>query len=478
MVLFPPPGAATMRAHLPQLSRRRVLRGFGFSALGVGLPQVLAAPAPGAGKRARACIMLWLFGGASQIDTFDLKPDAPDEFRGEFRPIDTAAPGVRICEHLPRTARVAKHLALVRSVTMSGRVVGNGDHHADTYYMLTGHRPDRSFFVESINRKPHSDDWPFVGSAVAALRPGAPELPGVVQLPARSGEITGYINPGQFAGLLGPNFEPVMVRGTLDRPFDLTVPDFEAPTELSPTRLGGRGHLLGGLDRWQRRAERGGALDAHDANRRRAFELITSRAAKRAFDIGAEPARVRDRYGADINCQSVLMARRLVEAGVPFVCVHWIAKQAAPAFIWDTHGDNFGQLKNNLLPKFDACYSALLEDLDDRGLLDETLVVVCAEMGRTPRIGDPRTGGKGPPGRDHWVHCQTAVFAGGGVRGGQVYGASDRVAAYPAERPVYPEDLAATIYRAFGIENGHAFRSRDNRPLNLLDEGSSLPLFG
>jgi hypothetical protein len=459
-----------------------VLRGLGFGALGVGLPQILAAPtqATKGTKRAKACIMLWLFGGPSQIDTFDLKPDAPAEFRGEFKPIDTAAPGVRICEHLPRTARLAKHTALVRSVTMTGRVIGNGDHHADTYYMLTGHRPDRTFFVEGINRKPRPDDWPFIGSAVASLRPGDPSLPGVVQLPARSGEITGYVNPGQFAGLLGPNFEPVMVRGVLEKPRELTVPDFETPPDLGAHRLGDRGQLLGNLDRWQRSAEKSGGsvLDAHDTNRRRAFTLLTSSAAKRAFDISQEPARVRDRYGDDINCQSVLMARRLVEAGVPFVCVHWIAKQVGPAFIWDTHGDNFGQLKNNLLPKFDACYSALLEDLEDRGLLDETLVVVCAEMGRTPRIGDPRTGGKGPPGRDHWVNCQTALFAGGGIRGGQVYGASDKVAAYPADRPVNPEDLAATIYRAFGIDNGHAFRSRDNRPLNLLDEGSALPLFG
>ncbi|MBM3981283.1 MAG: DUF1501 domain-containing protein [Planctomycetes bacterium] len=466
-----------MHAPASDWCRRQVLRGLGFGALGVGLPQVLAAPVT-APRRAKACVMLWLFGGPSQIDTFDLKPDAPDEFRGEFKPIATAAPGIRICEHLPKTARLAKHLVLVRSVTMSGRVIGNGDHHADTYYVLTGHRPDRSFFVEGINRKPRADDWPFVGSAVAALRPGDPALPGVVQLPTRSGEATGYINPGQFAGLLGPTFEPVMVRGVLEKPRELTVPDFETAADLGAERLGARGTLLTSLDRWQRAAESpGGALDAHDTHRRKALALLTSRAAKRAFDITREPARVRDRYGDDINCQSVLMARRLVEAGVPFVCVHWIAKQVGPAFIWDTHGDNFAQLKNNLLPKFDACYSTLLDDLDDRGLLDETLVVVCAEMGRTPRIGDPRTGGKGPPGRDHWVHCQTALFAGGGIRGGQVYGASDKVAAYPAEKPVHPEDLAATIYRAFGIPNEHALRTRDNRPLPLLDEGNALPLF-
>jgi hypothetical protein len=451
--------------------RRSVFRGLGFAGLGVNLPHVLAAKSDSP-KRAKSCIMLWLFGGPSQIDTWDLKPDAPDEFRGEFKPIATAAPGIRISEHLPRTAKLAKHLAIVRSVTMSGRVVGNGDHHADTYYMLTGHQPDRSFFVESINRKPHADDWPFVGSAVAALRPGDPALPGVVQLPTRSGEATGYINPGQFAGMLGPKFEPVMVRGTIEKPRDLAVPDFLLPDNLNMARIGERSRLL---DAVQRVADRSDSLDTH---RRRAVSLLTSSRAKQAFDLSHEPERVRDRYGSNINGQSVLMARRLVEAGVPFVCVHWIEKQVGPAFIWDTHGDNFGQLKNHLLPKFDACYSALLEDLDERGLLDETLVVVCAEMGRTPRIGDPRTGGKGPPGRDHWIHCQSAVFAGGGIRGGQVYGASDKVAAYPADKPVYPEQLAATIYRAFGIENEHALRSKDDRPLNLLDDGTPLPLFG
>jgi len=447
-----------------------MLCGLGFAGLGVNLPHVLAAKSESP-KRAKACIMLWLFGGPSQIDTWDLKPDAAEEFRGESKPIATAVPGIRISEHLPRTAKLAKHLAIVRSVTMSGRVVGNGDHHADTYYMLTGHQPDRSFFVESINRKPHADDWPFVGSAVAALRPGDPALPGVVQLPARSGEITGYVNPGQFAGILGPKFEPVMVRGAIEKPRDLAVPDFLLPSDLDLARIGERGKLL---DAVQRVADRNDTLDAH---RRRAVSLLTSARAKRAFDLSHEPERVRDRYGDDINCQSALMARRLVEAGVPFVCVHWIAKQVGPAFIWDTHGDNFGQLKNHLLPKFDACYSALLEDLDDRGLLEETLVVVCAEMGRTPRIGDPRTGGKGPPGRDHWIHCQSAVFAGGGIRGGQVYGASDTVAAYPADKPAYPESLAATIYRAFGLENGPAFRSKDDRPLMLLDDGAPLPLF-
>jgi hypothetical protein len=459
-------------------TRRQFVRGLGFGALGLGLPDVLRAQAQqraGRPGKAKACILLWLFGGPSHIDTWDLKPDAPAEFRGEFRPIQTTAPAIRLCEHLPRTAGVAHHLALVRSVTMSGRVIGDGDHHADTYYMLTGHRPDRSFFTQGINRKPHADDWPFLGS-LAAYHKGGSGLPGVVQLPARSGEITGYINPGQFAGLLGPAYEPVMVRGTLDRPRELTVPQFLLPADVDPGRFGGRLALLNQVEAWQRHAE-GGALDAFDTHQRRALELLGSSRARRAFDVSREPPAVRDRYGDDVNGQSVLLARRLVEAGVPFVCVHWIGKAIGAAFIWDTHGDNFKVPRTVLLPAFDACYSALLQDLHDRGLLDETLVVVMAEMGRKPRIGDPRSNGVRGSGRDHWIHCQSALLAGGGIRGAQVYGASDRVGAFPADRPVYPEQLAATVCQALGIPRDLSITSRDGRPLALLPDADPLPLF-
>ncbi len=464
-------------------TRRQFVRGLGFGMLGLGLPDVLRLQAQArTGRRtgkAKSCILIFLFGGPSQLDTWDLKPDAPVEYRGEFKPIATTVPGIRVCEHLPRTARVAQHMALVRSLTMSGRVIGNGDHHADTYYMLTGHRPDRSFFVEGINRKPHADDWPFIGSTVAFRRPPAADLPGVVQLPVRSGEVTGYINPGQFSGLLGPSYEPVMVRGTLEKPFDLAVPQLEVPVEIDRDRLSGRRDLAGRLDAWQRLLERSGApLDAYDTYQRKAFTLLTSDRTKRAFDVTSEPLAVRERYGRDINGQSMLLARRLVEAGVPFVCVHWIGRIVGAGLSWDTHTDNFGQLKKVLLPAFDAGYAALLEDLELRGLLDETLVVVSAEMGRTPKVADPRNKNNEPPGRDHWIHCQTALLAGGGIRGGQVYGSSDRIAAYPSDRPVSPEHLAATVYQALGITENLVVQDRQGRVLSLLEEGEPLPLFG
>lgn len=469
---------------LADWTRREFVRGLGFGMFGVGLPDVMRGLAiagtpskqsPPRRPRVKQCIMIFLFGGPSQIDTWDMKPQAEVEYRGEFQPIATAVPGIQCCEHLPRTARLTTNLAVIRSLTMTG--YGIGDHHADTYYILTGRRPDNSFFVEGINRKPHDDDWPCLGSVVASRLAGSPDLPGVVQLPARSGEITNYINPGQFAGRLGPAWEPLLVRGELDKPRELAVPAFQLPADIDSARFAARQNLLAQLDGWQAGVERpGGALDTLHTHQQRAMALLTSARSKAAFDIHREPEAVRARYGEDINGQSMLMARRLVEAGVPFVCVHWIGRRAGAGLSWDTHSDNFGQLKNVLLPSFDAGFSALMEDLETRGLLDETLVLVAAEMGRTPKVGDPRTGGKGPPGRDHWIHCQTALMAGGGIRG-QSYGASDRFAAYPADRPVFPEDLTATVYEALGIDQQLLFTDREGRTQSLHGDGHPLPLF-
>ncbi len=475
-------------------SRRQFVRGLGFGGLGLGLPQLLdpaVVRAATSSPTAKRCLFIFLFGGPAQSDTFDMKPEAPAEFRGEFNPIATSAPGVMWTEHLPKTAKMAQHVAVVRSVTMSEKSIG--DHHADTYYVLTGHRPDRSFFLEGINRKPHEDDWPCISSAVARALGHPPELPGVVQLPALSGEVTAYINPGQFSGKLGPNYEPLMVRGKLEAPRDLAAPDFLLPQDISTSRFGQRRDLLTQLDQWHRQVDQttdtalgsrianpagGATLTNWVAHQRKAFELLTSPHAKQAFDISLEPEETRARYGNDINGQSVLLARRLLEAGIPSVCVHWIGQRVGAGLSWDTHSDNFGQLKNVLLPAFDACFSSLLEDLQERGMLEETLVFVVGEMGRTPKVGDPRTGGKGPPGRDHWIHLLPALFAGGGIRGGQVYGSSDAVAGYPADRPVTPCDLAATVYRALGIDDHFTYQDRQGRPYHLLEEGEALPLFG
>ena len=408
MLLLPP------TRQLPD--RRDFLNGCGRGLFGLGMGELLARQAvsaqdadplvPRVARRAKSCIVIFLFGGPSHIDTWDMKPDAAVEYRGEFAGIATTAPGVTLCEHLPLTAREMHHVALIRGVTIGGRGVGNGDHHADTYYMLTGNRPDRDFFIAGTFRKPYSDDFPSLSSALASRLPAQPELPAVVQCPARSGEVTGVINPGQFGGKLGANWEPFMVRGELERPRDFQLPDLGLPADLDLPRLGRRRDLNRQLDELlsqvDRDLERFARFDTHQ---RRAFDLLTSNRARAAFDLSQESEATRRRYGNDLNGQSVLLARRLVEAGVPSVAVHWVGRRVGAGLSWDTHSDNFGQLKNVLLPAFDACYSALLEDLHDRGLLDETLVVVCTEMGRTPKVGDPRTGGNGPPGRDHWDHC-------------------------------------------------------------------------
>lgn len=481
----------------PDWTRRQFVRGLGFGVPALGLPQLLArqaaaAPAAGIpagsaiGGKAKRCLMIFLFGGPAQTDTWDMKPDAAVEYRGEFHPIATSAPGVEWCEHLPKTARLAHHVAVVKSVSMTERAIG--DHHADTYYVLTGHRPDRSFFTEGINRKPHEDDWPSIASTVAFATGHPHDLPAAVQLPARSGEVTNYINPGQFSGRLGPAYEAVMVRGALEKPRELSVPAFQLPAEIAAPRLDQRRDLLARLDLWQRGLEQvslqktaraaGVAESTWLTHQRKAFELLTSPRAKRAFDVSLEPETDRLRYGEDINGQSVLLARRLLEAGVPSVCVHWIGKRVGAGLSWDTHTDNFGQLKNVLLPAFDTCFSALLEDLEQRGMLEETMILVVGEMGRTPKVGDPRNARTIPPGRDHWIHVFPALFAGGGIRGGQTYGSSDKIAAYPETCPVSPNDLAATVYHAMGLEDRLTFVDRTNRPHQLLEDGEPLPLFG
>jgi hypothetical protein len=344
--------------------------------------------------------------------------------------------------------------------------------------MLTGNRPDRDFFIAGTFRKPYQDDFPFIGCTAASRCQRDPELPGIVQCPALSGEVTQVINPGQFAGKLGPNWEPMMARGVLEKAREFSLPDFALPEGVQTSRMASRRTLLDQIDDFRRAVDRNrNLIDRVDTLHQRAYSLLTSDKTRKAFDIAAEPEAVRARYGEDINSQSVLLARRLVEAGVPFVAVHWIGRRVGAGLSWDTHSDNFGQLKNVLLPAFDACYSALLDDLQERGLLDETLVLVNAEMGRTPKVGDPRTGGRGSPGRDHWDHCLSALLAGGGVQGGQIYGSSDPVGGYPTGKPVLPEDLARTVYHAMGIDDRQLeHRQGDGRPVQLLTDGDVIPV--
>ncbi|MFO0877232.1 MAG: DUF1501 domain-containing protein [Gemmataceae bacterium] len=447
------------------ISRRTFLVAGGLSLAGAAQ----AAPSPGGG-RARSTILVWLSGGASHLDTFDMKPAAPVGFRGEFRPAATSAPGVRFCEHLPHLARQAHHLAVINSLGHANR--GTGDHHAGYYYNLTGHEPDPTFRLLLNNRRPEPGDWPFIGSVVASKRPAHPHLPSLITLPQKPGAPQ-FTRPGQFAARLGIDFDPIYLLGNLDRPLEFAAPSLTLEG-VTRQRLEDRRGLLRQVDGAARVIDRL-ATTAFDKQQHKAFTLLGASQTRSAFDLSREPAALRERYGATLNGTSMLMARRLVEAGVPFVSVFWMEDPKLNELCksgggWDTHGNNFNCLRDHLLPEFDRAFSALLADLHERGLLDQTLVMVTSEMGRQPRIGDPRSGGVKGAGRDHWTHCMSMLFAGGGIRGGQVYGASDKVGAYPNDRKVLPEDVARTVYHAMGIRDLDA-TDREGRRFDLMPQG-------
>lgn len=453
------------------VARRTFLVAGGLTFCGFNLPG-LAAPA--ARLRAKSTILIWLSGGASHLDMWDMKPAAPAEYRGEFKPMATSAPGVRLCEHMPLLAKQAHHLAVVNSLGHFNR--GTGDHHAGYYYNLTGREPDPTFRQLLNDRKPQPTDWPFIGSVVAAKRPPHPYLPSLITLPQKPGAPL-YTRPGQFAAKLGMEYDPVYLLGAFDRPGTLAAPTLALEGDVSPERLADRRNLSRTLERSTRAIE-SKTRAIYAKHQEKAFTLLTASQTKAAFDINRESQAVRDRYGPTLNGTSFLMARRLVEAGVPFVSLFWMENPKLDALCksgggWDTHGNNFHCLKDHLLPEFDRCLSALLEDLRQRGLLDSTLVLVNSEMGRQPKIGDPRSAGKGGAGRDHWTHCMSVVLAGGGVRGGQSYGASDKIGAYPADHAVAPEDIAKTVYHAMGIDNLEAVDS-EGKPFHLMPEGRPL----
>jgi len=458
-------------------SRRTFLLAGGLPFFGANLAgRASAAPAPpGRRKVAKSAILVWLSGGASHIDTWDMKPDAPAEYRGLFIPIPTSAPAVQLCEHLPHLAKQAHHLAVVRSLGDHRR--GTGDHHAGYYYNLTGHAPDRTFHQLLNARTPYPTDWPSMASVVAAKRPPLPNLPSAVTLPQKE-DAPHYTRPGQFAARLGIEFDPVFVDGSREKPLDFRVPALALSGDTTVDRLHDRRCLLGALDRARGLAEQSAANREFGIPQRKAFTLLASSGTRDAFDLRAEPAAVRERYGPGINSMSMLLARRLVEAGVHFVTVFWkgdkeLDKLCNSGGGWDTHGNNFTCLKDRLLPEFDRPFAALLDDLHQRGMLESTMVIVSSEMGRKPKIGDPRSGGVSGAGRDHWTACQSVLLAGGGIRGGQVFGATDKRAEYPDQNPVTPEHIARTVFHAMGIDDLHAV-DREGRPFHLIEDGRAL----
>ena len=421
-----------------------------------------------AGGTAKSTILFFLCGGASHIDMWDLKPKAPQEYRGPFNPISTTAPGVTLCEHLPLFAGRAHHLALLNSVAGT---VNTNDHHGGYYHNLTGHAPDPSFVTLGNNRTPFPDDWPFMGSVVASRRSGGGDLPNAMTLPHKPSKAP-YTRPGQFAARLGVEYDPLYLNGSVEKPLEFHAPALVLEADVDAGRLLDRRQLLDTVDAARRDFEHDAQVRTWSRQQERAVSLLSSSKTTAAFDVASEPAELRARYGETVNGMSLLLARRLVEAGVPFVTVFWkeneqLNSKCKSAGGWDTHGNNFGCLKDYLLPEFDRGFSALIEDLSERGLLDETLLMVTSEMGRKPKIGDPRSGGVSGAGRDHWTHCLTDVLAGGGIRGGQTYGASDKFAEWPDANVVSPADVTRTVYHAMGVHDLEEIDS-DGRRYNLL----------
>jgi hypothetical protein len=437
------------------LSRRQILQVGALGTLGLSLPAALRAEAhPGPKVRARSVIFLHQFGGPAQQDTFDMKPNAPVELRGEFKPIASSLPGLQVCELLPRLARTMHHFTVVRSV--NHRI---GAHNSAAYYSLTGHTPQ----VDIVSATASASDFPAYGSVVSKLAPSKKRVPTFVSLPWMIADGV-FRTPGEFAGYLGKEHDPLFI--TKDpNAANFSVEELTLPIEVPLDRVGSRQSLRSGLAAYAQLNESIAAVRGLDAYQQKALSLLTSAETKRAFDIQAEDPRLRDRYGRTPYGQSVLMARRLVEAGVRFVTVYY-----SPGINgWDTHSDNFKILRKELLPATDQTLPALIEDLDARGLLDETLVVWAGEMGRTPKVNKDA-------GRDHWPQCYTILMAGGGMKRGFVYGATDATSSYPKDNPCSPDDISATMFSCLGIDPATELRNHVNQPVPVSRGTPIMPL--
>jgi hypothetical protein len=435
-----------MRRFCDGLPRRDLLRVGMAGVFGSGftLPGLLAAETRGDRRlpaaRGQSLIYVVLQGGLSTIDTFDMKPDAPREFAGEFAARATSVPGIQICEHLPVLAQQMHRFSLIRSFGHK-----SSDHNAADHYMQTGYFPRAGF---NPNLTPNNQ-YPTFGSVISRKLGPRGSVPPFICLP-RFPRSAG-------PAYLGPAAAPFTIEADPSGP-QFSVPDVLPPMEIDATRLNARRELLTEVDRFQRSAEAAASDSATALNafRTRAFDLMTSPAAKKSFDIAAEPAALRDEYGRNTLGQSCLMARRLVEAGVRCVMIEHAN--------WDTHDNNFRSLKNELLPKLDAALGSLFRDLHDRGLLDSTLVLVSGEFGRTPRINKNA-------GRDHWGQAFTVLLGGGGIGGGRVIGSSDARAERPADTPHGPEDLAATMCRTLGIDPNEELLTPEGRPVKIVNDG-------
>ncbi len=446
------------------ITRRGCIQIGGAGLVGIHLPGLLAArqataaarnqadPQP---KRPKSVILILLSGGLGQHDSFDMKPEAPDGIRSDFSPIATSVPGIRICEHMPELARRADRYAIVRSMSHK-----EGNHLVAVHHVLTG-KPSFPRGASDLDRIASRDDFPCYAAVLDHERPRSDGIPNGVSLPTKliEGPLTW---PGQDAGFLGPRHDPWQLRLDPNRP-DAKDDSLTLPEGLDTARLHLRRHLLG---------QTAPALpgDAFADQQDAALALISSGKVGTALDLAKEDPRIVDRYGPHSFGRSLLTARRLIQAGVPIV-------QASMGIVqtWDTHIDNFGRLKNALLPPLDRAVSALFDDLQALGMWDDTLVVMLSEFGRTPRIS--KFAPTEIPGRDHWPAVFSAIFAGGGVQGGQVIGKSDALGAYPVTRTFGPPDLAATIYEALGVDASTTLFDRLGRPLRLTDGEPIAPIY-
>ena len=450
---LPPVDASTA------LSRRRMLQVGGLGLMGVTLPRLLEAQAraaeAGLVPRADAMVVLFLNGGPSHLDMWDMKPDQPDGIRGEFKPIASSLPGYQVSEHLPRLATQMHRATVVRSMHHSV----NNAHAAAVYTAMTGH--DRG----EIGGGARPTDYPSPACVLSMLRPPSKPIVPQVHLPYITAEgAGGPPQPGFFAGILGRSKDPLFVLRDPNSP-EFSIPELTLLTDVSAERFALRRTLFQGLDSYLSQAG-AVAADSMTGFQRRALELLTSEATQRAFRVSEEPASARDSYGRNIYGQSALLARRLIEAGTRMVTLSWAPDANAT---WDTHGSNFKKLKGTLLPQLDSAATSLIVDLADRGLLDRTIVAVFGDFGRTPKVNT------NDGGRDHWNYCYSLMLVGGGFKPGLIYGSSDKTGAFPGVDPLVPGDIVSTIYHCLGIAHDSEIHDATNRPYRLVPTGDVVP---
>ncbi len=417
------------------ITRRDFLRVGGLTALGLTLPDFLKMASATPGKKDVACILLWMGGGPSHIDTFDPKPDAPSEIRGEFKAIPTNVNGIQLSDQLPKLAKQMDKFSILRSVTSP-----DASHETATHYLLTGYPGNPTV------------TYPAYGSVLAREKGPQEGMPPYIMF---GGYQFGYGG----AGYMGPQYNPFNINGDPNNP-GFTVKDVSPPNGVDLERIGRRKNILEALDTFQRQTEQKQKIvTTMDEFYAQAYSLITSPVAKKAFDLKNEPDKIRESYGRNSFGQSCLLARRLVESGVRFVTVNFGG--------WDTHTDNFKSLKGHLLPTLDTGYAALLDDLKQKGMLDSTLVVWMGEFGRTPKVNSSA-------GRDHWSESMVVCMGGGGVKTGMAVGSSNERAERPKDRPVRVEDVAATIYKALGVNSDKEYVTPQNRPVRINYDGEPI----